>query len=520
MSARRRQWVPTLLALASLAAACRGAVPASLELTVASGPDAPAAARLRVRVFDPYGVAHQDAQFAAPAPAADGSMGTVVIYPRAVDALSLRVQVQGLVDGAVVCEGNVAVVLASGKQLAARLILRGPSRAPDSDGDGVADQIDNCPAFPNPNQADSDGDGLADDCHPPARDAADGAPLDGGAPDGELAHPPGAACRQATECASGHCLGGVCCESACTEVCRACNLPGLEGRCALVASGQPDPQQRCRTDAPESCGQDGTCNGAGACRLQRAGTVCGLGSCSSSVDRVLPALCDGKGTCLPAQTQPCAPYRCANAACSATCSGPQDCAGGACVNGSCGRKPLGAPCTSSADCNSQSCVDGVCCDIADCSGPCRACNLPGAEGSCRNLAANAEPRAAGCAMETASSCGRTGKCDGAGACQLYSAGTVCTPRTCTASLETGTATCNGSGACAAGPTRSCGVYACNGDACATSCTADAQCAAGYFCGGRNICRVREADGAACAEGRECLSGLCVLGRCCATATCQ
>jgi hypothetical protein len=447
-------------------------------------------------------------------------MGTVVIYPRTPSALGLRVLVQGLTDEAVVSEGALAVALSHGKQQAASLVLRAASQALDRDGDGVPDEIDNCPAYANPDQTDTDGDGLADECRPPGDATTD---ADAASPDGADAaptRPPGAACLAAGECASGHCLNGVCCESACTDVCRACNLPGLEGTCAPTPSGQPDPQRRCRSDAPESCGQDGTCNGAGACRLHRAGTTCGVGSCSSSVDRVLPALCDGKGTCLPAETQSCAPYRCADAECNTTCSGPQDCAGAACTNGSCGRKPPGAPCTTGADCNSQSCVDGVCCDTADCTGPCRACNLPGAEGSCRNLTANADPRSGGCAAEPVSSCGRTGKCDGAGACQLYPAGTVCSARSCLASQEIGAASCNGSGACMPGPTYSCGIYACSGDTCATTCTSDAHCATGYYCGGRNLCRVQAENGADCGEARECQSGFCVLGRCCATATCS
>lgn len=36
--------------------------------------------------------------------------------------------------------------------------------APDSDGDGVPDDQDNCPATPNPDQTDSDGDGIGDAC--------------------------------------------------------------------------------------------------------------------------------------------------------------------------------------------------------------------------------------------------------------------------------------------------------------------------------------------------------------------
>ena len=53
---------------------------------------------------------------------------------------------------------------------AVRFVYPGPGGADpsteDSDGDGISDAQDNCPAIPNPAQVDSDGDGMGDVCDP------------------------------------------------------------------------------------------------------------------------------------------------------------------------------------------------------------------------------------------------------------------------------------------------------------------------------------------------------------------
>src|SRR5262249_26295138 len=61
---------------------------------------------------------------------------------------------------------------------AAFLILGGTARAADTDGDGIADDVDNCPTVANASQRDTDGDGIGDRCdncrlvaNPPPEDA-------------------------------------------------------------------------------------------------------------------------------------------------------------------------------------------------------------------------------------------------------------------------------------------------------------------------------------------------------------
>lgn len=84
-------------------------------------------------------------------------------------------------------------------------------------------------------------------------------------------------CTAARDCASNHCSGGVCCDEECTFTCFSCAMDGARGTCTAVPAGGQDLGGACPAELPVTCGLDGTCDGAGACRFFPAGSACGPG---------------------------------------------------------------------------------------------------------------------------------------------------------------------------------------------------------------------------------------------------
>src|SRR5262249_50818112 len=87
-------------------------------------------------------------------------------------------------------------------------------------------------------------------------------------------------------CASGYCVDAICCDAACGGPFEACTAgakgSGADGVCGLVAAGT-DPRARCQ-DSGASCGDNGVCDGAGACAKYPVAQGCTLTPCTSGAD--------------------------------------------------------------------------------------------------------------------------------------------------------------------------------------------------------------------------------------------
>jgi len=236
-----------------------------LEVSLAPGAQTPD--EIRLFVYDDTGVLWSDVRVPAQGPLVPQSateLGTILIQP-GVTVGDLRVDAHGLSSGALVDEGTLKIPAASLGGGTFEVMLA-PALPADSDGDGVPDPIDDCPAVPDPKQAGCSTDGGITDAAIGRRDAgADGRPdgpvvrPDAGRPDGGRMDagrdvPPkaqGTSCGAARECASGFCKDGVCCNNACTDACNSCST----GKCTEVKNATDAPE----CIAPMSCDKKGKC---------------------------------------------------------------------------------------------------------------------------------------------------------------------------------------------------------------------------------------------------------------------
>lgn len=174
----------------------------------------------------------------------------------------------------------------------------------------------------------------------------------------------GETCSVGTECVSGYCSGGICCDSACTDDCKACNVTGSLGSCGFLSNGV-------------AWGAE-TCDGAGGFVTAE----CGDGTVDDGEECDDGNLVSGDG-------------------CSSTCES-EACVAGVCCNLATNEfKPAGTSCT--YDCDT---LDTVCKDYADVSGTCDGASSGCATGTCNSITYTAKGE----------SCGGGNECDGQGKC--------------------------------------------------------------------------------------------------------
>ena len=170
--------------------------------------------------------------------------------------------------------------------------------------------------------------------------------------------PLGQTCNTPSECQSGNCADGFCCDEACTGACKACDASGSVGKCSLVAAGQPDPNGVCAATPGGTCGTSGLCNAGGGCAYHSAATSCGTATCNAAIGTFTPApRCNGSGTCGNVSQMGCNRFACNSNGCLTSCAGNGDCANGsACVGGQCVQKVAdGNTCAGDAECVSGAC---------------------------------------------------------------------------------------------------------------------------------------------------------------------
>lgn len=139
-------------------------------------------------------------------------------------------------------------------------------------------------------------------------------------------------CTEDSQCPSGFCTDGYCCNSRCEGLCQSCAVPSAEGVCSFVRSGA-DPDLECSNGA--ACGL--TCDGEGACGGDAAGKQCAPAACAGSSVLLLAATCEATGASCPARAPvDCGAGVCRNAACTDRCNADSDCAESAeCDEGVC-----------------------------------------------------------------------------------------------------------------------------------------------------------------------------------------
>jgi hypothetical protein len=326
----------------------------------------------------------------------------------------------------------------------------------------------------------------------------------------------GVSCSVGTQCSSGYCVDGVCCDGQCNGQCQSCAASGSVGKCAAVKGAPMSPRAACGGTGKCTAQCDGT-NGS-ACTYPGSSTVCTPASCSTG-NLTTQSVCNGSGSCTAATTNTCPSNLCGsdNASCASSCTATSCAAGFYCGAGGACTPTLtnGQPCSGNAQCAYGNCVDGVCCNSA-CTGQCQSCSAT--PGTCKSVTT---PR---------SSCGGTspcaGYCDGTNpACSFPGNSTSCGQAGCSSKVYQAAGNCDGSGACSmptpvtcsnvcsttAGCTGVCnpGVdKQCSSTGIPQSCGGNGQWQNMTACAGGQVCSGAASCGCPASQPTQCSDGIC------------
>ncbi len=208
-----------------------------------------------------------------------------------------------------------------------------------------------------------------------------------------------------TECASGLCVDGVCCNAACDGQCEACDVAASKGTCTAVVGTPHKARTNCSDGAGSTC-QAKHCDGVerkSCAAFADATTLCAAATCADGAAKP-ESRCDGKGSCPAATATSCAPYACGGPVCKNKCAADADCAG----SNVCDTK-TGVCVVATATCT----ADGLSSQPLDRSKPTKACapyRCDGKTGNCFDRCADSNACEPGAACDTAS-----GTCVGAAA---------------------------------------------------------------------------------------------------------
>jgi MYXO-CTERM domain-containing protein len=251
-------------------------------------------------------------------------------------------------------------------------------------------------------------------------------------------------------------------------------------------------------------------------------SACGpCGSCSQ-----VPGTCTPKAHGIAPDNPGCGEYYCdgVHGSCPANCVNVSDCKpGDSCVSGVCGTTfPNGTACVSAAQCTTGNCADGVCCNDP-CVGTCQACSAKlkqsGADdGLCGPATVGTNPRQM--CKDDGKECGKRAACAGdSESCAFVAQGTKCGAGPHCSTGDVVDTQCDGQGTCGEITKDACAPYQCQSAACTKPCAGDGDCVDGYFCKSKT-CVKRSKNGDQCGDSSECLSKHCSPDGVCCNEACS